>query len=407
MTRECPHCSAPLEDGDAVCPSCGQPVVPTEGDTSVGETQPEAVEASAVAPQSETEEEPNEASPVDEAPDAAPAEAPETPDLASAAEESPAPEVRFDAPDDPQFETEASALDAEPPDGAAPAAPTRFVVFRCDRCQMPMAPGTTACLRCGLPRAQPVPKIPIHASLQTPFLRQGQYHCPECQAVLAPQSNLCTTCGAEFVSAVPPVSWGTPGAGATGGNAALWTRPAPSAGRPEAWKIAAAAIAVVAFAVVLLMIGALSAGRSPTETIVTTGSVGPTPTVIAPPTPNLPPVIMSPGAGGSNGDVHATPVGTWVRERDTLRLDEIGGAWVDAPDITGSKSKVNMNWTLVDTPTGQMVHVQGPGYSWDFAWNFGADGSETLTQAQWGELRKLPDGKKPGAKPVPKPAGTA
>lgn len=391
MTRECPHCSAPLEDGDTLCPSCGRSVAPAPEEARAAEGSTEspapvmggAPEASGPAPE--------------EAAGAAPA-----PDLAQA----PEPEIRFDAPEeDPRFDSDA------PGDAAAtPAPPSRYVVFRCERCQMPLVPGTSACLRCGLPRAQTVPKIPVHASLQAPLLRQGQYHCPECQAVLAPQSNLCTNCGAEFVSAVPPVSWGAPGAGATGGNAALWTRPASSAARPEAWKVAAAVIAVVAFAAVLLMIGALSGGRSSsTETVVTAPQTSDTTAVIAPPAPALPPVVMEPGAGGAGGDVHATPVGTWVKGPDTLRLDEIGGAWVDAPDVTGSKSKVNMNWSLVDTPSGQTVHVQGPGYAWDFAWNFGSDGSQTLTQTQWGELRKLPDGKKPGgapgAPPAPKPAG--
>lgn len=364
MPRECPHCSAPLEDDAVVCPSCGR---------SVAEVTDENLRAPAAA-------------------------------LESVPEATPEDELRFDTPEDLGFESEPMALNDVQAAEAAPAPGTRYVVFRCERCQMPMAPGTTACLRCGLQRAEPVPNIPVHASPQSPFLRQGEYHCPECQAVLAPQSNLCTNCGAEFVSAVPPVSWGTPGAGAAGGSAAAWTRSATRSG-PEPWKIIAAVIAVVVFAAVLLMIGTLSAHENPAETTVSSGQQGNIAPNVTPPPASLPaPVIMAPGTGGSDNQVHASPVGTWIKGHDTMRLDEIGGAWIDAPDITGTKSKINLNWTLVDTPTGQVVRVQGPGYTWDFLWNFGADGSETLSQTQWGELKKLQPGQKPGAKPAPKPA---
>lgn len=390
MPRECPHCSAPLEDDDTVCPSCGRSVIP------VSDEAPAPIIESPSEPQDDSL-----AVSEEEIPDAVPeATAEDVPDTASAG--APEPEIRFDSSEEPHFETEPSALDEGPVGEAAPAPGTRYVVFRCERCQMPMAPGTTTCLRCGLQRAEPVPHIPIHASPQSPFLRQGEYYCPECQAVLAPQSNLCTNCGAEFVSAVPPVSWGTPNTGAMGANAALWNRSATRSG-PEPWKIIAAVIAVVAFAAVLLMIGALSTRENPTETTITSGPQGNVAPPVTPSAPALPPVVMAPGTGGADSQVHASPVGTWVKGRDSMRLDEIGGAWIDAPDITGTKSKVNMNWSLVDTPTGQVVHVQGPGYTWDFAWNFGADGSETLTQTQWGELKKLKPGQKPGGKPVPKP----
>lgn len=414
MTRDCPHCSAPLDDGAAVCPSCGRSVVADPAEAPTADGAPDIAEG--VAETAGVAEEVPEAAP-EQAPDMAPEEAlgeegAET--LVSAPDAAPEgaadPEIRFDTHEDPNFEAEPSELDeVRPGDGTTPAPAARYVVFRCERCQMPLVPGTSACLRCGLQRAKPVPNIPVHASPQSPLLRQGEYHCPECQAVLAPQSNLCTNCGAEFVAAVPPVRWGTPNVGATRGDALVWTRPTTRTG-PEAWKIIAAVIAVVAFAAVLVMIGALSAGPKPTDDVVTTVQPPISPVVTTQTMPAAAPVVLSPGAGGAGGQVHASPVGTWVKGRNTIRLDEIGGAWVDAPSVTGTKSKVNLNWALVDTKTGQVVHVQGPGYTWDFAWNFGPDGSQTLTQPQWGELQKLPDGSKPGGtrvgiKGAPKPSG--